>query len=341
MGIWEAPSAQFLESLGREFRFQPPQNPGFDTVETIRAMHDGRVQVFFALGGNFLSATPDTDFTARALRSCRLTVQVSTKLNRSHIVTGKQALILPCLGRSEIDRQASGTQFVTVEDSMSVVSASRGVLEPGSAHLRSEPAIVAGLAARVLRGDGGIPWDGLMANYDTIRDHIARVVPGFEDFNSRIRRGPFYLPNPTRQREFRTSTGKARFFVHAIEPWELAPDELLMMTIRSHDQFNTTIYGLDDRYRGVYGGRRVIFMNADDIRDRDLRPGQSVDLVSRFRGQERVAHRFQIVAYEIPRQCAATYFPETNILVSIDDVARTSNTPASKSVRIRLRPSPE
>ena len=337
MGIAHTMPKEFNDALAKEFNFTPPAKTGFDVVDTIKAMHDGRVKVFVGLGGNFLSASPDTLYTAQALRSCRLTVQISTKLNRSHLVTGEQALILPCLGRSERDVQAGGEQFVTVEDSMSVVNASRGRLEPASSDLRSEPWIVAGLAATTLRGTGGVDWMGLAGNYDRIRDHISHVVPGFDRYNERIRQDVFYLPNGARRREFKTDTGKAKFLVHRIPRHDLARGEFLMMSVRSHDQFNTTIYGLDDRYRGIRGGRRVVFLNEDDVAEAGLAAGQIVDLVSGRDGCERVAERFKVVPYSIPRRCAATYYPEANVLVPIDSVAEKSNTPASKSVPIRIR----
>ncbi|HVT02260.1 MAG TPA: FdhF/YdeP family oxidoreductase [Thermoanaerobaculia bacterium] len=339
MGIWERPRDAFLDSLQGEFGFAPPRQHGFDTVETIKAMHDGRARVFFGLGGNFLSATPDTNFTAEALSKCELTVQVSTKLNRAHLITGHKALILPCLGRSEKDEQSHGEQFVTVEDSMGVISPSRGSFKPASRHLRSEPAIVAGLATATLQTRSAIDWMELAADYDHIRDHIAHVIPGFDDFNARIRTGPFYLPNAAREGLFRTTEEKAVFTVHPIPKTQLADDQLVMMTIRSHDQFNTTIYGLDDRYRGIHGGRRVIFMNRNDIAARGLREGQSVDLTSHFEGQVRIAERFTVVSFDIPRRCAATYFPETNVLVPIGSVAEKSNTPTSKYVVISVAPS--
>jgi molybdopterin-dependent oxidoreductase alpha subunit len=339
MGIWERPTKAFLDRLGAEFGFEPPRHHGLDVVGTIRAMRGGRVRVLFAMGGNLLSAAPDTGFTAAALRACALTAHVSTKLNRSHLVTGRTALILPCLGRSERDLQASGEQFVTVEDSMGIINPSRGRLEPASDALRSEPAIVAGLARAVLGAASNVDWEGLAADYDRIRDRIERVVPGFERFNERIRQGPFYLPNDARdRRQFHTSTGRANFTVHEIPSEEPGAGELVMMTIRSHDQFNTTIYGNDDRYRGIYNGRRVILMNAEDIARRGLMQGQLVDLSSSYGGVVRRAPRFMVAPYPIPPGCAATYFPETNVLVPVDSVAEVSNTPTSKSVRIRVEP---
>jgi molybdopterin-dependent oxidoreductase alpha subunit len=303
-------------------------------------MHDGKARVFFALGGNFLSATPDTEFTATALRKCRLTVHVSTKLNRAHVITGEQALIFPCLGRTEVDQQATGPQFVTTENSMAVVQASRGFLPPASDSLLSEPAIVGRLAQATLANRSSVNWQSLIDDYDRIRDHIARVVPGFDNYNIRVRRpGGFYLPNPARERIFKTPSGRAAFTVHELPKHDLAPDQYLMMTIRTHDQFNTSIYGLDDRYRGVYNGRRVVFLNRDDMREANLTEGQLVDLFSHFEGQQRVARRFTVVPYSIPRRCAATYFPETNVLVPLRSVADKSNTPVSKSVVISIEPS--
>jgi molybdopterin-dependent oxidoreductase alpha subunit len=338
MGIWERPTDLFLNNLGSEFNFEPPRRHGYDTVKAIEAMHDGKARVFFALGGNFLSATPDTEYTAEALRRCSLTVQVSTKLNRAHLVTGEQALILPCLGRTEIDVQASAPQFVTTENSMAVVQASRGFLPPASDQLLSEPAIVARLAIATLGVRSNIDWQALIVDYDRIRDHIARVVPGFDDYNTRVRqRGGFHLPSAPRQRIFNTPSGRAVFTVHALPHHDLWPDQFLMMTIRSHDQFNTSIYGLDDRYRGVYNGRRVVFLNSADISEAGLTEGDRVDLLSHFEGEERVARRFVVVPYSIPRRCAATYFPETNVLVPLRSVADKSNTPASKSVVISIR----
>jgi molybdopterin-dependent oxidoreductase alpha subunit len=337
VGIWERPRPEFLDSLQRTFGFEPPRRHGYDTVETIRAMHAGRVKVFFALGGNFLQATPDTEYTAAALRRCRLTAHVSIKPNRAHLVAGEQALILPCLGRSERDAQASGEQFVSTENSMGVVQMSRGVLDPASPHLLSEPAIVAGLARATLGQRGTVDWEWLVADYDRIRDAIERVIPGFERYNERVRQpGGFYLPNKARGREFLTASGKATFTVHPLPTAGLAPGQLMLTTVRSHDQFNTTIYGLNDRYRGIRGGRRVVFMNADDMRERGLEDGAVVNITSHYDGQRREARRLRVVEYDIPRGCAAAYFPEANVLVSAASVAEKSNTPASKSIAVSV-----
>src|SRR5947209_7915351 len=340
VGIWERPTETFLNSLSKEFKFEPPRSYGFDTVESIKAMHDGRAKIFFALGGNFLSATPDTEYTAEALSRCRLTVHVSTKLNRAHLITGEQALVLPCLGRTESDVQSGGPQFVSCENSMGVVQASHGSLEPASPHLLSEPMIVARLAAATLGKRSSVDWLKLAGDYDLIRSSIERTIPGFEDYNRRVREPcGFYLPNGARERRFKTSTGKAHFTVHPLPRHELESGQFLMMTMRSHDQFNTTIYGLDDRYRGIRNGRRVVFLNPDDMEEQGLIQGQLVDLISHFQGEERTAHSFVVVPYSIPRRCAATYFPEANVLVPLGSVAEKSNTPASKSVVISLRPS--
>ncbi len=340
VGIWDRPKKEFLDKLGEVFFFEPPRKHGYDTVESIKAMHDGRAKVFFAMGGNFVSAPSDTEFTAEAMRRCRLTAQVSIKLNRSHLVTGRTALILPCLGRTEIDRQASGQQFMTVEDTMGVINPTRGNLEPASPRLLSEAAIVAGLANAVLGPKTPIDWDAHVANYDLIRDKIEAVVPGFAAFNERIRLGTFYLPNPPRdERRFATPSGKAVFIAHPLTQARIGPGQYLLMTIRSHDQFNTSIYGLDDRYRGIYNGRRVIFMNEEDMRRDGLAQGQLVDITSHFDGEERRAECFMVAPYPIPRRCAAGYYPETNVLVPIGSVADGSHCPASKSIVITLQPS--
>jgi molybdopterin-dependent oxidoreductase alpha subunit len=341
MGVWEKMPGWFHDALDREFSFASPRGHGLDTVETIKAMHTGAVKVFVGMGGNFVSATPDTAFTARALARCRLTAQVSTKLNRGHLVTGKVGLILPCLGRTEVDLQAAGEQVVTTENSMGVVQASRGNLAPASEALRSEVAIVAGLARATLGVKSTVDWEGLSADYRQIRAHISRVIPGFEEYEARANSpGGFYLPNGPREGRFTTPSGKAHFAAHPLSHPTLAPGQLLLMTIRSHDQFNTTIYGLDDRYRGIHGGRRVIFLNPEDVAERGLAAGKFVDLTGHRAGQQRHAPRFQVVPFSIPRGCAAAYFPETNVLVPVDSVADQSNTPASKSIVITLAESP-
>jgi molybdopterin-dependent oxidoreductase alpha subunit len=340
VGIWEKMSPAFLHALGKEFGFEPPEPHGLDTVKTIAAMHAGKLKVFVALGGNFLSATPDTHFTSEAIARCRLTVQIATKLNRAHLITGEEALILPCLGRTEVDVQASGEQFVTVEDTTGVVHMSRGVLPPASEHLMSETAIVGRMAMATLAGRTTVDWQGLIDNYDGIREHIEHVVPGFVQYNRRVREpGGFYLPNGPREGIFPTKSGRAHFTVTPIPQHDLRDGRLLLTTVRSHDQFNTTIYGENDRYRGVFGGRRVIFMNADDVRDRNIAENQLVDIVSHHGSERRRAAKFKVVPYEIPRGCAAAYYPETNVLVPVASVAVGSNQPASKSIPITLEAS--
>ncbi len=342
MGIWERMNDKFMQRLGEEFHFTPPPEHGTDAVETLKHMRQGKIRSFFGLGGNFLSATPDTEYTAKALQACRVTTHVSTKLNRAHLITGEIALILPCLGRSEIDSQDGEEQFVTVEDSMGVISSSRGHLPPASRHLRSEPAIIAGLARATLGDRTTVDWQALAANYDRIRDRIEHVIPGFENFNARIKQDIFYLPNEARdKRKFNNGEGKAAFIVSEIDRHDLPPGHFLMMTIRSHDQFNTTIYGLDDRYRGVFNGRRVVFLNAEDVREAGWQQGQMVDLTSHYKGETRLARHFMVAPFEIPRGCAATYFPEGNVLVPINSTAVRSNTPTSKSVVITIAPSPD
>jgi molybdopterin-dependent oxidoreductase alpha subunit len=338
MGIWETPKPEFLDRLSTEFRFQPPREAGFDTVTAIRAMHEGRAKAFIAMGGNFLMASPDTAYTAVALRRCHLTAAVATTLNRTHLTTGEEAILLPCLGRSEVDAQQSGLQFVTVEDSMSQVHRSQGPLKPASPELKSEPAIVAGLARALFGTDRPVPWEELVADYDRIRDTIARVVPGFEDFNRRVREpGGFRLPSGAQTRRFTTRSGKAVFTTHSLPRIELGDREFLMMTIRSHDQFNTTIYGADDRYRGIRGNRRVVLLHPEDIAAEGLSAGEQVDLESHFAEESRTVEGFEVVPYDVPQRCAATYYPEANPLVPLGSVADGSNTPTYKSVRIVVK----
>ena len=342
VGIWERPRPEFLDRLGAEFGFTPPRHHGLDTVAAIRAMHAGTAKVFFALGGNFLQATPDTEYVARALGNCRLTAHVSIKPNRAHLVTGEQALILPCLGRSERDLQNGRAQFVTTENSMAVVQASRGVLEPASAELLSETRIVARLARATLGSRSTVPWEDLAGDYDAIRDAIERVIPIFERYNERVRLpGGFHLPNSARGRHFLTATGKARFTVHALPAIALEPGQLILTTVRAHDQFNTTVYAPNDRYRGVRHGRRIVFMHPDDMRERGLAAEMAVDITSHHGEEERHARRFRVVPYDVPRGCAAAYFPEANVLVPHDHVAAGSNTPASKAIVITVAPAGE
>jgi molybdopterin-dependent oxidoreductase alpha subunit len=341
MGIWEKMPEAFLDALDREFGITTPREHGYDTVDAIRAMRAGTARVFFGMGGNFVSATPDTGVTEAALRSCALTAHVSTKLNRSHVVHGRTALILPTLGRTDLDLRNGTKQQVSVEDSMSMVHLSTGRLKPVSEHLRSEVAIVCELAQALFGADHPVPWAQYQQDYDKIRDAITRVVPGCDDYNKRVRdRNGFVLPHPPRDsREFRTATGKANFAVNELT-WVPVPEgRLILQTLRSHDQYNTTIYGLDDRYRGVHGGRKVILMNIDDITEFGFVDGDLVDLVSEWSdGTERKVTGFRIVEFSTPRGNAAAYYPETNPLVPLDHVAARSNTPVSKAVTIRVEP---
>jgi molybdopterin-dependent oxidoreductase alpha subunit len=300
-------------------------------------MYEQKAKVFFALGGNFLSASPDTEYTAQALQNCNLTVQVSTKLNRSHLIHGKTALILPCLGRTDKDLQKSGQQFVTTENSMGVVQKSKGVLEPLSDDMMSEPAIIARLAHAVLGNKHKIKWPDYAENYALIREDIAKTIEGFKDYEQKINEdGGFYLPNAPREGKFKTSSGKAKFTVNLWEKVHVKEDEYLMMTIRSHDQFNTTVYGLDDRYRGIYNERRIVFMNPADIEKDGFENYKKVNIVNEFGGVKRVAESFLVVPYNIPKGCLATYFPEANVLVPLKSRADGSQTPTSKSIVVRL-----
>ncbi|MCW2686111.1 MAG: fdhF, partial [Mycobacterium sp.] len=343
MGIWEQMPEEFLAALDRQFGITSPRKHGLDTVDAIRALRDGRASVFMGMGGNFVSATPDTPVTESALRSCALTVQVSTKLNRSHLVHGATALILPTLGRTDRDIYNGTKQVVSVEDSMSMVHLSRGSLHPPSDQVRSEVAIICQLARTLLGPEHPVPWEQFSSDYDSVRDAIAAVVPGCADYNTRVRQPDgFQLPHPPRDtREFRTSTGKANFAMNPVEWVPVPAGRLVLQTLRSHDQYNTTIYGLDDRYRGVKGGRRVVFINPADIETFGLTAGERVDLVSEFTDgagnlQERRAKDFMVVSYSTPVGNAAAYYPETNPLVPLDHVAAKSNTPVSKAVVIRL-----
>jgi len=335
MGIYEQPSAAFLDKLGKAFDFTPPRAFGYDTIAAIEAMEKGHARLFFAMGGNFAVATPDSTRTQQALRNCELTVHVATKLNRSHLVHGHDALILPCLGRTEIDVQENGPQAVTVEDSMSMVHLSAGMNPPASEHLLSEPAIVARLAAATLPRSK-TPWLWLVADYDRIRDRIAEVIDGFADFNRRVReRGGFHLHHPARERVFHTADDKAGFHVHALSD-AVEHATLQLTTLRSHDQYNTTIYGLDDRYRGVRGYRRVCFISRGDLDKLGFAAGEWVDITSVWHDGERSAKGFLLVEYDIPPGCLASYYPETNGLVPLDSYAERARTPTSKSIPVRL-----
>ena len=340
VGINHKPSPIFIDSLEKSTGIRSPEKHGFDSVEAVKAMEEGLGKVFLAMGGNFLSAMSDTNRTSTALSNCNLTVHISTKPNRSHLITGKTGLILPCLGRTEEDiSQIVGKQFVTVENSMGIVHSSTGTFKPASDKLISEPAIVSGIAgaleSRLERS--GIPWKNLSENYNLIRDLIENTIPGFEDYNIRIKsKSGFYLPNPPRDsRTFKTKNGLANFVSSDIT-YAKSLDKFMMMTIRSHDQYNTTIYGLDDRYRGIKNGRRVVLMNDKDIVNLGLSKGSMVDLSSEMKSGLVVSPNWFVVPYEIPEGNIATYFPESNILIPLDSVADRSNTPTSKSVPISI-----
>ena len=339
VGIWEAPSESFIEKLEEGLNFTIPRKHGYDVVHAIHAMERQDVDVFISMGGNFLSATPDTKRTAKALQNVGLTVQVSTKLNRSHLITGETALILPVLGRTELDQTTSGEQFVTVENSMGVVHRSKGNMKPVSSTLISEPSLIAQLGEKLC--PDVLDWALLGSDYDSIRDLMANSLNGFEDYNTRVREtNGFLLPNPPRDNcEFATESGKAVFTTHPLPNVHVGNDRFVLMTIRSHDQYNTTIYGLHDRYRGVHGNRRIVFMNALDMSERGLKTRDVVDMTSHFNTTKRTSSNWIVVPYEIPRGNLAAYFPEANELVPLDSTADISNTPTSKWIEVSISPS--
>ncbi len=338
MGIYEKPKAPFMERLEKYWNRTFVREEGYDVVESIQAMEQGKVKVFMAMGGNFISATPDSERTGKAMQNVTLTIQVSTKLNRAHCVTGDHALILPCVARTERDVQKSGEQFITVENSMGIVHMSRGVNPPCSDQLASEPAIVAGIAQAVFQGNDNIDWQSMADDYSVVRTHIEGSIAGFENFNQRVKNPDgFYLPNGPREGNFTTSTGKANFTITPLEVDKVAPGHFIMMTIRSHDQYNTTIYGLDDRYRGIKHERRVVLMHPLDMKHAGLEKMQEVDIISHYADKERVAEHFLVLPFEIARGCVATYFPETNCLVPLEHTARKSNTPVSKWIEVSLK----
>jgi molybdopterin-dependent oxidoreductase alpha subunit len=337
MGIFEKMPEWFHERLDAEYEFQSPRKHGYDVVHAIKAMYEEPGKIFFGLGGNFLQATPDTLYTAKALRRCVLTVQVSTKLNRSHLVTGETGLILPCLGRSEVDIHDGMEQFVTVENSMGIVHQSIGGLEPISKNILSETVIVARTAAALLRGRSNVDWDKYAKNYDLIRDDIEKVIPEFQNFNEKVREpGGFYLYNPVKERVWNTKTQKANFMTHKITKIAVEEGQLVLQTLRSHDQFNTTIYGLNDRYRGIGNERRILFMNPLDMKDRGILPVSKINIKSYFKGEEREVKGFLAIPYDVPRKTTAAYYPEANPLIPIDSFADISLTPTSKSVVITV-----
>ena len=336
MGIWEKPSKQFLDTLATTFGFEPPRKHGVDVVQAIALMHKEPGKYFISLGGNFLSAAPDTDYTTKALEQTQLSVHISTKLNRSHLHHGEIGLILPCLGRTDTIIEKSGPQTLTVENSMGTVHTTRGFVKSHTNRLLSEPHIIAQIASRTI-GNDIVDWHALIDDYDRIRTLISKAVVGFESFNEKLKKdGIFDLPNGPRNQQFTNDIGKARFTVNELPNYQIDPDELLMMTIRSHDQFNTTIYGLDDRYRGIYGTRKIVLMNKKDVEKHDLDIDLPVTLYNNYGGKKREVSGLKIVAYEIPKGCIATYFPECNVLIPLELKARKSNTPASKSVKVRL-----
>ena len=337
VGIWEAAPKEFIEKMSDGLGEKLPFKHGYDVVNAIRAMQEGKVDTFFCMGGNFLSATPDTNLTAQAIQKVGLTIQVSTKLNRSHLVTGKEALILPCLGRTEIDRKNGVEQFVTVENSMGIVHTSIGKLTPSSDNLISEVEIVSRMALETLDSTN-IEWKLLASDYSKIRDLMSKCLQGFEDYNLRVKqKGGFSLPNPPRDsRTFDTDTSLANFTVNMLPKIQVAEGNSVLMTIRSHDQYNTTIYGLSDRYRGVKGNRRIVFMNALEMAERGWKSRQIVNLTSHFNGETRTSNNWQLVPYEIPKGNIAAYFPEANELVHLDSTAEESNTPTSKWIEVTI-----
>lgn len=337
VGIMHHVSEQLNVSLENVFGFKPPVHEGLDTVHSIRAMYEKRAKVFIALGGNFVSAASDTNYTSAALKNCDLTVSISTKLNRTHLTTGKVSIILPTLGRSEMDSTNDQLQFVTVENSMGIVHQSQGKMNPASNQLLSEPAIVAGIAHAYFKDRSSIKWEALGADYELIREKIAAVYKEFSDYSKRSKSSGFALPNNARDGDFsKVKGGKAIFSICELPDHQLDSDEFILMTVRSHDQFNTTIYGLDDRYRGVFNERRVIFMNREDMQHLSLKTKDIVNLTSKYDGQVRRAEMFKIIPYNIPRGNLAAYFPETNVLVPINHFAKQSNTPISKSIKVRI-----
>jgi molybdopterin-dependent oxidoreductase alpha subunit len=337
VGIHHYVSKALNGRLEKHFGFKPPTEKGVDTVEAIEAMYEGKAKVFMALGGNFVMAASDTAYTAQALQNCQLTVQISTKLNRSHLVTGKTALILPTLGRSEKDMNNGKEQFITTENSMGRVRHSKGLLKPAADNLKSEPQIIAQMAHKCFNGTHSVPWKAMGEDYDLIREYIDKIAKGFKNTNAAAKGVGYYLPNNVRQRDFsKLPNGKAQITINKLPNHQLNKDEYMLMTIRSHDQFNTTIYGLDDRYRGVYNERRVLFMNDSDMEEKGIKKLDVVNLTSYYDGVHRQAEQFKVIPYEIPKGNLAAYFPETNLLVPHNHFADQSQTPISKSIKVRV-----
>lgn len=344
MGIWEKPSETLLKAIDTEFGIHAPRQHGYDSTETLHAFENDAVDVFVSMGGNFALANSETELLEAGMQRAKLTVHISTKPNRSHVVHGQTSLILPTLGRTDKDdKHPGGAQFLSVEDSMSVIHSTQGRLSPVSEHLLAEPVIVARMATAILGEDHPVNWRAMAEDYDVIREHISRVVPGFEDFNRRVRqKNGFVLPNPPRDsRSFATDIGRGRFTVSGFEALHAPQGHLILQTMRSHDQYNTTFYGVDDRYRGIKDGRRVVLVHPQDLQDLGFTDRQLVDVISTFRGTERRANRFRLISYPTAKGCAAAYFPEANALVHRDLVARESNTPGFKAMMVRFVPHTE
>lgn len=339
MGIFEKMPADFHDQLDEVFQFKSPREHGYDVVMSIKAMHEARASVFLGMGGNFVQASPDTRYTSEALEKCTLTAHVSTKLNRSHLVTGQAALILPCLGRSDRDDGDSGDQYITCENSMGIVQKSQGSLDPISKNLFSEIGIIAGLGEALIGDTPTIRWGWLARDYDRIRDLIAKILPDFYHFNDRSREeGGFHLPNHAAERIWDTPEKKAVFSSDVVHTMKVPEDRFILQTFRSHDQYNTTVYGMDDRYRGIGHARRIVFLNPEDMKVRGITPTQKIHLTSHWKGQQITAENFQAIPYDIPPGHAAAYFPEANVLVPVDSTAEISNTPTSKGIEISILP---
>ncbi len=337
VGIHHYVNPDFNQRIENHFHFKAPTKVGFDTVEAIHAMHEDKAKVFVCLGGNFLMAASDTEYTAKAIQNCDLTVQISTKLNRSHLVTGKTALILPTLGRSEKDQKNGKDQFITTENSMGKVRWSKGLFKPVAGDVKSEPEIIAQIANTYFEGKHSVPWQNLGKDYTLIREYIDKIAKGFKDTEQKAKGSGYYLPNNVRDLDFsQLPNGKAQLTINPLPKHNLKSDELMLMTIRSHDQFNTTIYGLNDRYRGIYNERRVLFMNESDMEARGLKKSDVVHLTSNYDGKERKATYFKVIPYEIPKGNLAAYYPETNLLVPYNHFADRSQTPISKSIKITI-----
>ncbi|MEM8510327.1 MAG: FdhF/YdeP family oxidoreductase [Bacteroidota bacterium] len=337
VGIMHYVSKELNQRITEHLGFEPPNKAGYDTVGAIKAMYEGKGKVFVCLGGNFVMAASDTAYTAEAIQNCKLTVQISTKLNRSHLLTGETALLLPTFGRSEKDMKQGQLQFLTMESSTGKVRQSKGLLQPVSTHIKSEPEIIGMLAHTYFEGKHPVPWKTLAFDYEAVRKLIDKTIKGFKNTSKNSKGYGYYLPNNARVGDFsKLPNGRAQLTVNALSHHELKEGELLLMTIRSHDQFNTTIYGLHDRYRGVYNERRVIFLNPRDMEKRGIQKLEVLHLVSNYGGKERKAERFMAIPYDIPEGNAAAYFPETNFLVPINEFADKSRTPVSKSVKITL-----